>query len=190
MLSQKIFKVQLFTKKNIAVYDDKNSNAGDVLCADNSNADPNYLPDEQSSDSELDLRQDTDDKEYDSNTDNNITSTADETTKKAVRMHLRNCNQWKSTKRSLKTLAGEAHTSKTGNLVSKKTMKPACRPCKKKCHQKVDENLRKEIFNGYWDPTKNWDVKRQFIISHVASKPIDRVRSKDNSRSGKKNNSI
>lgn len=69
-------------------------------------------------------------------------------------------------------------------------MKPTCRPCKKKCSEKINENERKEIFSSYWEATKTWDVKRQFIISHVKSKPINRERPKDHSRHGQRMQTI
>lgn len=188
MINRKVFKIQFFFLNN-NLEGDTYAEAEDPFSGDDSDADPSYLPND-SSDSELELGPTTDEKRYNANANNNQLDTADEITKKSVRKRLRNCNQWKSTKRSLKTLAGETHTSKTGNLVPKKNMKPTCGPCKKKCPEKVDDNLRRHIFSSYWDPTKNWDVKRQFIISHVRSKPVDRVRSKDGSRSGKRKRTI
>lgn len=47
-----------------------------------------------------------------------------------------------------------------------------------------------EIFKNYWDEAKSWDLKRQFIISHVVSKATNRHRPSDGSRGNQRKQTI
>lgn len=142
---------------------------------DDSDADPDYVLSEQESNAEVEQ-----DKAE------NFKEILKKAPTKEKRKQVRNIDKWKATKRTKETLSGEQHVSKTGNIIKEKFLKPACRPCKKKCSEQINEDERKEIFRNYWDEPKTWDLKRQFIRSHVGSEPIRRERRKDFSRSGKK----
>lgn len=56
--------------------------------------------------------------------------------------------------------------------------------------KKITEDTRNEIFKNYWDASKTWDVKRQFIISHVRSKPVNRIRPKGGTKNGQRKQTI
>nr|CAH7746657.1 unnamed protein product [Callosobruchus chinensis] len=66
-----------------------------------------------------------------------------------------------------------------------KAIKSRCAPCRKKCSEIIPEGTRQDIFNEYWKEKKHWDLKRQFIRSHVESKPIVCRRPRDNSKNSK-----
>nr|CAH7736374.1 unnamed protein product [Callosobruchus chinensis] len=82
-------------------------------------------------------------------------------------------------------LRGAEHTTKSGKKISSKAVKSGCAPCRKNCSEIITESTRQEIFNEYWNEKKHWDLKRQFIRSHVESKPIVRRRPRDNSKNSK-----
>nr|CAH7751195.1 unnamed protein product [Callosobruchus chinensis] len=80
------------------------------------------------------------------------------------------------------TISGKAHKSKTGKQIEAKVMKEGCAQCKKKCTERINQHTRENIFENYWSGSKSWDIKRQFILAHVKSKPPSRKRPVDGSR--------
>nr|CAI5867579.1 unnamed protein product [Callosobruchus analis] len=90
------------------------------------------------------------------------------------RKRIRCEDKWKSTARMMDTVSGKAHQSKTGKQIGAKVMKQGCVQCKK--------YTRENIFENYWSGSKSWDIKRQFIVAHVKSKPPSRKRLVDRSR--------
>lgn len=106
--------------------------------------------------------------------------------KKASRKRTKHLETWQSTKRSKAALRGAEHTTKSGKKIIAKAIKSGCAPCRKNCTAIISEDTRKQIFKEYWSEGKNWDIKRQFICSHVESKPTERRRPKDNRRNSKK----
>lgn len=106
--------------------------------------------------------------------------------KNKSRKRTKHIETWQSTKRSKATLRGAEHTTKSGKQIVAKAIKSGCGPCRKNCTEIISENTRKEIFKQYWSEEKTWDIKRQFVRSHVESKPTERRRPKDNSRNSKK----
>jgi len=99
---------------------------------------------------------------------------------------MRRTEMWEVTKRSAATRAGLEHKSKSGKNIKAKALKPGCAPCKKNCTLKVNEPTRQQIFSTYWDEKKSWDLKRQFVRSHVTTKPIQRYRPKNSSKNQRK----
>lgn len=59
------------------------------------------------------------------------------------RKQKRNLKKSKATIRTKETLSGKQHVSKTGSIIKEKPMKPACRPRKKKCSEKINEDEKK-----------------------------------------------
>lgn len=96
------------------------------------------------------------------------------------RKRVRNPAQWKCNVRRINAVSGKAYESKKGKAVPEKKIKESCNPCKKKCSIKIDSKTRNEIFNKYWSPEMSWDTKRQYIISRVSKKPVERLRPKEN----------
>lgn len=106
--------------------------------------------------------------------------------KKKSRKRTKHIETWRSTKRHNATLRGEEHMTKKGKNIAAKAVKSGCAPCRRNCTEKIPDKLRKQIFKEYWSEEKNWDVKRQFVCSHIESKPTERRRPKDNSKNSKK----
>lgn len=57
-------------------------------------------------------------------------------------------------------------------------MKPPC-SCPQKCHERMSERERQDIFNGYWSAEKSNDIKRQYIRSCIDKHEIARSRKRD-----------
>lgn len=70
-------------------------------------------------------------------------------------------------------------------------MKPACNTnCRMKCSTKISEQNREEIFTFYWDPEKDYNLKRQFIVSCIQSKPTARQRLRSGDESKLRSNTL
>lgn len=84
-------------------------------------------------------------------------------------------NEWICNKRKLCYAAGETYISRNGKTVPAKEMKPPC-SCRMMCFEKLTHSNRLDIFNHYWSATADYNVKRQFILSCVESKPTATMR--------------
>lgn len=104
---------------------------------------------------------------------------------------VRNESQWKANVRKRHYASGKAYISKSGKTVPFKSMKPACSMfCRMKCSTKISKQNRKEIFDFYWDPEKDYNVKRQFIVSCIQSKPTARQRLRSGDESKLRSNTL
>lgn len=113
-----------------------------------------------------------------SETDTEIEEEATE--QKKSKKRLRRPETWKCNMRRKKAITGKKHETQKGNTVSAKTIKTPC-SCRKGCGTKVDNEQRRIIFEKYWNEGKTWDMKRQFILTCVRKKAVERrrIRNKD-----------
>lgn len=159
---------------------------------DDSDNDPNYFPSDSEGGSETadrsNLSGTNNNVSIDGLTDNNVQENTVQ--KKKSRKRLQHEDMWKATQRRKKVLAGEAHIAKNGKTIAAKRVKPPCNSCKKRCYEKINENMRSQIFKAYWDTSKNWDLKHQFILSHISSRPVIRRRPGNGSKEGQRQQSI
>nr|CAH7758675.1 unnamed protein product [Callosobruchus chinensis] len=143
---------------------------------DDSDKDPNYSP------------SCTDKEDFDKENPNGLDIVHSDSEENTVRRPLKprkrtRCeDKWKSTIRMMHTISGKAHKSKTGKQIEAKVMKEGCAQCKKRCTERINQHTRENIFENYWSGSKSWDIKRQFILAHVKSKPPSRKRPVDGSR--------
>lgn len=94
---------------------------------------------------------------------------------KSTRKRGRQPASWKCNKRRKDALSGKQHTSKNGKSVPAKSLKEPC-SCRKKCYENINEESRMNIFRLFWDENKNWENKRQFILTCVKEKAVERQR--------------
>ncbi|XP_072397435.1 uncharacterized protein [Diabrotica undecimpunctata] len=148
---------------------------GENMDSNNNSYSSNYLVDNNG---ELEADDD-EDVQLDKNLTENETETNNQIKKK--RRH-KKPETWKVTKRVEATLGGKEHINKSGKIVKAKAMKPPCPPCRLKCSEKIAEAVRQQIFENYWCNTKNWELKRQFVRSHITPKSVIRRRPKNHSK--------
>jgi hypothetical protein len=98
--------------------------------------------------------------------------------KQPGKKRVRHCNEWLSNVRKQKSLSGQEYVNKLNKIVPAKVMKPPC-SCPKKCHERISERERQDIFNGYWSAEKSNDIKRQYIRSCIDKHEIARSRKRD-----------
>lgn len=114
-----------------------------------------------------------------SETDTNVCSKA-AAEKVRTRKRVKRPETWKCNVRRKKAISGKLHETQKGNIVSAKVIKTACF-CRKRCSNTINDEQRRQIFEKYWDESKTWDMKRQFILTCIRKKPIERrrIRSED-----------
>uniref|UniRef100_A0A6P7HCD0 Uncharacterized protein LOC114349067 n=1 Tax=Diabrotica virgifera virgifera TaxID=50390 RepID=A0A6P7HCD0_DIAVI len=59
-----------------------------------------------------------------------------------------------------------------------------------KCGSKLSEAQREDIFKKYWNDTADYNIKRQFILSCVQTKPTERSRSRSGDESKLRSNTL
>lgn len=87
----------------------------------------------------------------------------DEESKK-VRKRSRRPEKWARNAKKIKINKGESYTTKTGNIVPKKSVKQSCNKdkCKLKCAEKLTEEDRKELHKAFWS-ILDINRKREFV---------------------------
>lgn len=98
-----------------------------------------------------------------------------EKTQNKGKKRTRNVDAWKHNVRKQLTLSGQSYISKKGKLVPAKVIGEACSNCLYKCTDKITEEQRQKLHSMYWDPLRNWDLKRQFIVALVTEHQIKRT---------------
>ena len=75
-------------------------------------------------------------------------------------------------------------------IIKKRDIEPPSKHnCRLKCKEKLIEVKRQNIFLKFWNETRTWDLKRQFMLSKVNATEIQRTRSRDSSREEIRNKS-
>lgn len=93
------------------------------------------------------------------------------------KIHMRKVSESLANKRKSNYAGGRAYLCKKGKYVPSKILKAPC-TCRMKCFLKVPNSKREDIFQFYWDEKKDYNMKRQFIVSCVEAKPISRRRNR------------
>ncbi|XP_022824803.1 uncharacterized protein LOC111355254 [Spodoptera litura] len=74
--------------------------------------------------------------------------------------------KWIDNKRKHLLNSGQQYVSRNGNIKNKKELRPVCSSsCKMKCSEKFDTDIRKNIFNKFWelaDHTRQWEFINNF----------------------------
>lgn len=85
--------------------------------------------------------------------------------KKLNRKRQRNVKDWKNVKAKIELNLGKEHVNRSGKNISAKDMGPPCK-CILRCFDKINEDLRKQIFNEYWslgDHNLQWDFIARYV---------------------------
>ena len=78
---------------------------------------------------------------------------------------------WKVNVRKHKRNAGQTYISREGKNIKERIIKSGCgKKCRLCCHEKFDENHRKNIFNQFW-ALQDLALQRNFIAAHARQKP-------------------
>lgn len=97
----------------------------------------------------------------------------------------RNPANWEKTRRQVAYRSGEGYTRKTGEVVPPLFMGPGCKEtCRFKCHGKIDEASRQEVYDNYVQKTKIEGSKSiwEFVGRHVKRNPRAEITSEDSKR--------
>lgn len=117
----------------------------------------------------------------DSDTDEEINETSN--TKQKGKKRVRNEKNWKKCIRKQKRVSGKSYLNARGVEVKGKTLKPPCKPtCRLKCYQRFSNEQRQAIFSDFWSEERDWESKRQFVVSCIETKQVARSRKKDESK--------
>ncbi|XP_071497597.1 uncharacterized protein [Diadema antillarum] len=97
---------------------------------------------------------------------------------KQPRKRGRDPTTWKRNASKMKRNSGQSYVNSTGSLIPARQMREPCKNCRQKCPERISEEERKEIFQDFWDPKKDWTARRIYCIDHVVPQPIQRRRIK------------
>ena len=88
------------------------------------------------------------------------------------RKRSRNEHLWERKKaKNLRNLGKEYKSDKTGNTIQARAPGPPC-VCRRRCYDRVPEDVRIAIFNGYWASAYH-DLQTSYIQTHTTEKPIN-----------------
>ncbi|CAH2098813.1 unnamed protein product [Euphydryas editha] len=86
-----------------------------------------------------------------------------------------NKSEWVDSKRKQLKNLGLCYVSRNGKVRSEKSILPACDDeCRLKCKEKIDEDVRKQLFKQYWslgDRVRQWDFLTRWC-ERIAKKRI------------------
>lgn len=107
-------------------------------------------------------------------TDTEETEDSENREKRKTRKRSRNADNWRRNRIKRLRNSGKSYKNWSNKEVSARKMKPAC-TCRMKCSTKCNEEMRKAVFEQYWDLG---DVNRQrdFISKYVKFLPKSRCR--------------
>ncbi|KAJ8721081.1 hypothetical protein PYW08_006846 [Mythimna loreyi] len=86
-----------------------------------------------------------------------------------VKKKIADPTKWKRNSTKIARLKGSPYHSTVAKKkpdVEGRMLKPPC-SCKAKCYTKISHEKRELIFNQFWKNCRNWDQRRQFIVSNV-----------------------
>lgn len=90
-----------------------------------------------------------------------------ESNKKRSRKRQKNPNEWKQAMSKRLKNSGQEYTSKRGKVVPAKSMLPPCKDkCRLTCSTKISPEMRKNIFDAYWELGTH-QRQRDFLASCV-----------------------
>ncbi|XP_046684652.1 uncharacterized protein LOC124370411 [Homalodisca vitripennis] len=102
---------------------------------------------------------------------------------KKGKKRVRNENKWKKCVRKQLRVSGKNYLSAKGAEIKARSLKSPCKStCRLKCYQRFTKDQREGIFSDFWREDRDWDSKRQFVVSCISSKPVARSRKKDGSK--------
>ena len=82
-------------------------------------------------------------------------------------MREKNCHEWIDSKRKQLKNTGKAYKSRNGTLRNEKKISEPCqKTCKLKCFEKLDQDMRRAIFNKFWT-IGDHSEQYNFIVNYV-----------------------
>lgn len=159
--------LHLMQKKTTNYYvSPMHSNESDV---DDSDADPDFLSGNESSQSSSSSIESHQEVESENQTVNQEVVNENETEVKKGKKRKSNFGKWKFQETKFLRNSGQAYVSlsKSKKTFPKKKLLPPCgEKCRFQCSNKINEDIRKDIFSGYW-ALADLQKQREFIIRHT-----------------------
>ena len=88
--------------------------------------------------------------------------------------------------------AGKEYVNFRGQVRPSRKMKPPCDGCQKACTEHISEPQREQLFDNFWDASKDWNEKKRYVVNCIQSRPAanSRARNRPSKTGAKRNKSL
>ncbi|KAK0172827.1 hypothetical protein PV328_006098 [Microctonus aethiopoides] len=104
-----------------------------------------------------------------------------------VKKRAKHQDQWKCNIRKKARASGQEYLSSKNTIMRAKHLKETCKhTCKYLCSRRFNEEERQNILQAFWDEDVDYNRKRQFVVSCIDQEPVQRQRSRNGARAGRR----
>lgn len=89
------------------------------------------------------------------------------------RKRVRRINEWKQVKAKKLRNEGKTYVDRKGKTHKNKKIVEYNHKCRYKCNTNIPEDIRKEIFNKYWE-SGDWELQSAFLNGAITLNPVSR----------------